>query len=555
MVSNVMLGNSPTPQTGAPAGKSSVGSFAALLQPHEAAGSQASEANAKATTPDAQNGKKSGKSQLNQKQATAQQAELTVPVLPAPGTAIPQLPLSLADSHGASKEDGAAAPAGGSASASNRSGVAADTGNSSIKGAPAQELLAQILQGSANSAPTAAAPNASTKEAVQHSVSQNFAKLDGKQSKAEAKTAEPLAPEVNDPNAEKKLYSLAGINQTAKLQSADPAKENIQLPVVAKNTAENKRSTTDSKPPGISQVAKPQAADQEAAVLLLVAQNSGNKTTQAIESLATSAVTIALKQTIPAQSKLAAASLPSSSLNNKGLVSVTNAATRSMNNGASAHAAAPVHETSATHDQQKKQQPDAQPIVSGGNANQTQDQVNAVGRVLSSDASGPDQLRQGASSVPASPASPLKQDGPVENPATAPGTPVSLHSARLLESLGQSELRVGMKMGDLGNIEIRTQLHHDQVRAEISVERGDLSRSLAAEIPALQQKLHEQDMPLASIVINHQAAAGSGSFERGSQQQQQAHTPMAHVFGIDLPTTSFSPDEARNTESGLDIRI
>jgi flagellar hook-length control protein FliK len=112
-----------------------------------------------------------------------------------------------------------------------------------------------------------------------------------------------------------------------------------------------------------------------------------------------------------------------------------------------------------------------------------------------------------------------------------------------------------MKMGDLGNVEIRTQLHHDQLHAEISVERGDLSRTLAAELPALQQKLHEQDMPLASIVINHQAAAGSGSFDRGSQQQQQAYTPMSHVFGVDSPVANFSPDEMRNTETGLDIRI
>src|SRR6185369_1423013 len=134
-------------------------------------------------------------------------------------------------------------------------------------------------------------------------------------------------------------------------------------------------------------------------------------------------------------------------------------------------------------------------------------------------------------------------------------SPLSLHSARLLESLGQSELRVGMKMGDLGNVEIRTQLHHDQLRAEISVERGDLGRTLAAEMPAVQQKLRDHDIPLASIVVNHQAAAGSGSFERGSQQQQQMTTPMAHVFGVDPMMFSSSPEEPRVTDSALDVRI
>jgi hypothetical protein len=222
----------------------------------------------------------------------------------------------------------------------------------------------------------------------------------------------------------------------------------------------------------------------------------------------------------------------------------------------SAHAATPVRETQTTHDQSKKQsgeESNSAPSASNPTQTQTQAQINLAARVISQDSSS-DQPHE-TTSAAAGNAAPLpKQDSTAAEHIGTTAAPISLNSARLLEGLGQSELRVGMKMGDLGNVEIRTQLHHDQLHAEISVERGDLSRTLAAELPALQQKLHEQDVPLASIVVHHQASAGSGSFERGSQQQQ-AFTPMAHVFGVDAMPPSFSPEEIRSTESGLDIHI
>ncbi len=102
---------------------------------------------------------------------------------------------------------------------------------------------------------------------------------------------------------------------------------------------------------------------------------------------------------------------------------------------------------------------------------------------------------------------------------------VLLHSSRLMQDVAQAEMRLDMRMGDLGNVEIRTLLHHQQLHAEISVERGELGHAISAELPALQQRLHDQHVPLESLILREQASGGSGGFQGNPQQQQPAAAP------------------------------
>jgi flagellar hook-length control protein FliK len=94
-------------------------------------------------------------------------------------------------------------------------------------------------------------------------------------------------------------------------------------------------------------------------------------------------------------------------------------------------------------------------------------------------------------------------------------------SARLVERLGQTELRVGVQAGEFGNVDIRTSMVRNQFSAEISVERGELGRVLAAELPALQNRLSEQRVATANITLQSQSGnGGSAGFEQGSRQSQ-----------------------------------
>jgi Flagellar hook-length control protein FliK len=144
-----------------------------------------------------------------------------------------------------------------------------------------------------------------------------------------------------------------------------------------------------------------------------------------------------------------------------------------------------------------------------------------------------------------------------ENPAPLPtASPVILHSTRLVESLSGSELRVGMKMGDLGNVEIRTQLEHQQLKTEISVEHQSLVHALAGELPALQQRLSDQNLPLTAVVVHQQSAGNPGGFAQGQRQQHPAPAaPGLMAAAGESNITISSPEDMHETAGALDVRI
>ena len=131
----------------------------------------------------------------------------------------------------------------------------------------------------------------------------------------------------------------------------------------------------------------------------------------------------------------------------------------------------------------------------------------------------------------------------------------ALHAAKLVAGLEQSELRVGLHAGEFGNVDIRTSLARNQFTAEISVERGELGRVLAAELPALQHRFAEQQLPQANITLQQHASGESSDFRQGGRQQQNA--PTNDLSGS-VHEESFLPliatAETRET-TGLDIHM
>jgi len=130
-----------------------------------------------------------------------------------------------------------------------------------------------------------------------------------------------------------------------------------------------------------------------------------------------------------------------------------------------------------------------------------------------------------------------------------------LHSARLVERIGQTELRVGIQAGEFGNVDIRTSMVRNQFTAQISVERGDLGKVLAAELPSLQNKLSEQRLPMANITLQNQSSGGSAGFGQGSRQ---SHTMQQSVIPQSSEGESvqalMSPADASSAER-LDVHM
>lgn len=127
-----------------------------------------------------------------------------------------------------------------------------------------------------------------------------------------------------------------------------------------------------------------------------------------------------------------------------------------------------------------------------------------------------------------------KSTGVVQSQAqgeAAAAYPTSLvHSAKLVERIGEAELRLGIRAGEFGSVDIRTSMVRNQFTAEISVERGELGRVMAAELPSLQNRLTEQRVPVANITLQNHTGSQSTTSEQQKPrdgQQQYAVSPVS----------------------------
>jgi hypothetical protein len=145
-----------------------------------------------------------------------------------------------------------------------------------------------------------------------------------------------------------------------------------------------------------------------------------------------------------------------------------------------------------------------------------------------------------------------------EPAAETPGLHIRspFQAAKLMERAGETELRVGIHAGEFGSVDIRTSMARGQFSAEISVERGELGRAMTAELPALHNRLQEQRLPLASIILQDHSPAGS-SGNAGQGKRHQPYMQPTNVFGDDEPnaTAPIVAADALEASSGLDVHI
>jgi len=156
--------------------------------------------------------------------------------------------------------------------------------------------------------------------------------------------------------------------------------------------------------------------------------------------------------------------------------------------------------------------------------------------------------------------SPLQQNTGAAHDAALPVTAGLLQSVKLVEKLGQSELRVGLQVGDMGGVDIRTSMAHNQLTAEISVERPELGHLLEANLPSLQNRLSEHQFQTTNILLQNQM---SGSFAGSGQRNQQGDgsqkpAPIERIpfAGTDsFSRSAVSSSDVAEANAGLDIHI
>ena len=157
-----------------------------------------------------------------------------------------------------------------------------------------------------------------------------------------------------------------------------------------------------------------------------------------------------------------------------------------------------------------------------------------------------------------------------ETTSTAPATPpVALpviNTAKLIQTMGQSEMRVGMHSNEFGNISITTSSVRDLVSAQISLDHGELAKAIAMHLPEMQARLGGNSAMDVRIDMNGQAAGTSGGMPNGSADEsrnakQQTASAAAGGLRESVAERPFlTAVSAKTTSSGrldarLDIRV
>jgi hypothetical protein len=159
--------------------------------------------------------------------------------------------------------------------------------------------------------------------------------------------------------------------------------------------------------------------------------------------------------------------------------------------------------------------------------------------------------------------------------AAAAGTVIpqalpAINTAKLIQSMGQTEMRVGMRSTEFGNISINTSATRDLISAQISLDHGELAKVLAAHLPEMQSRMGGNQAMDVRINMNGsgagQESGTSGSMSNNSSDQsrsgrQQAGYTAASQSGNGVPDQQLSSAVAAistgytRLDARLDIRV
>lgn len=133
-----------------------------------------------------------------------------------------------------------------------------------------------------------------------------------------------------------------------------------------------------------------------------------------------------------------------------------------------------------------------------------------------------------------------------------------MSTARLLQKMSESEMRVGMHSHEFGDISIRTSVSQQDMRAQISVDHSELGKAISAHLPSIQTKLGEEFGLHAKIEVTH-----TGNFLSGRQGETPGQNPStasqsnlvsAPLSIAEADTAQVSPILATGDDGRLDIR-
>jgi exosome complex RNA-binding protein Csl4 len=133
-----------------------------------------------------------------------------------------------------------------------------------------------------------------------------------------------------------------------------------------------------------------------------------------------------------------------------------------------------------------------------------------------------------------------------------------INAAKLIHTMGQTEMSVGMRSSEFGNISIRTSVSQQQMLAQISLDHGDLSQALSSHVSSLQSKLENESGLHTLIEVNRQGAFSSSDSGNSAQREQQEFIRSARTANAAVaaePETGLPPVTMASASNGLRLDI
>ncbi len=151
------------------------------------------------------------------------------------------------------------------------------------------------------------------------------------------------------------------------------------------------------------------------------------------------------------------------------------------------------------------------------------------------------------------PASPLPSAAASDAPEVAAAKTV-LNTSQLIQSMHSSEMRLGMNSAEFGAISISTSISHQVLSASISLGHAELSRALAQQMPAMQEKLSSTYGVQARVEMrdaNATTQQQGGSRQNRQEPASQGSSSISSMSSA-LPsaTAAFSSSPSISLASG-----
>ena len=134
-----------------------------------------------------------------------------------------------------------------------------------------------------------------------------------------------------------------------------------------------------------------------------------------------------------------------------------------------------------------------------------------------------------------------------------------INTAKLIQTMNETGMSVGMRSSEFGNISIRTSVSQQQMLAQISLDHGDLGQAISAHVSSLQTKLENEYGLHTLIHVNHQGASPSGGSGNSAHREQNAFVRSArtaHAAVVAEPDLALNSAALVSVNDGnrLDIR-